>query len=187
MAKNKKKSFSKVSVSSPILNSSENEQIKVAELNTITPKLDVDENKLLSKEVIELPNAVTSDEFTETIKSLETSELTKTKETLCNEDNRKVSETNLDIEYRKNDEVIAFEIVEPEVTLEHKLDKNISSNEEKNIVELTEIQIKYEEQNISNNDKKNSVELTEIQIINEESVTPNKNSTNCGRKYCSIL
>jgi hypothetical protein len=151
MAKNKKKSFSKVSVSQVILNSSDkNESIK----------LDINENKLLSEEAIELPKALTSDEYTETIKQLETSEYTETIETLCNEDNHKVPEANLDIEYVKNNEVNTSEIIEPDVT---------------------------QDQNISNNDKKNTVELTEIQIINEESVTHNKNSTNCGRKYCSML
>jgi hypothetical protein len=198
MAKNKKKSFSKVNVSLPIINSSDkNKPIKLDELNTIPSQMDV--NNQLDEEPIELPNALSSDEYTETIKQLETNEHTITAEVLCNdEDCQKLKEHDCKISaeqsFTEKDEcythinednnkvsddtnlVIVNGIVETEVTLER--DHNVSNNEEKkNTVELIEIQ----------NKEKNTVELTEIQIKNEESETTEKKLTNCSRKFCCIL
>jgi hypothetical protein len=193
MAKNKKKSFSKVNVSVPIINSSDNnEPIKLDELNTIPSQID--------EEAIELPKGLTSVEYTETTKPLETNELTKTAEALYNDEAcQKLKEHDCKISdeqsFTEKDEcyilinednkvsedknlVIVNEIVVSEVTLE--LDNNVSNKEEeKNTVELTENQNKNEE--------KNSVELTEIQNKNEETDTTDEKLKNCSRKFCSIL
>jgi hypothetical protein len=223
MAKNKKKSFSKVNVTRPILNISDNNEA-----------VKLDQNKVLAEEDNTFQNTLTSDKFTETIKALETDENTKSVEllfnnevcqklkehdykisdeqpyilndkclTLVNQDNNKTSEdenlvivneivetkvineidNNISIFKEKNNTIELNEIKDTNET------KNISINEEKNnTIELIEIKDTNETKNISiNEEKNNTIELNEIQIKNKETETIENKSTNCSRKFCSIL
>jgi hypothetical protein len=180
MAKNKKKSFSKVNVSQPKLSLDNNEQIKL------------DENNILSKESIEISKVLILDEPINTEEDIKIShEQSYTQEDNCsvsfNDNIIKLPEnTNLIIESVKNKEVIALEIVKTEVTQE--LEQNNSNIEEKNNSNIEEQNIpNNEEKNNSIIEEKNKVEISEIQIKNEGNETSEKKLTNCSRKFCTIL
>jgi S-DNA-T family DNA segregation ATPase FtsK/SpoIIIE len=213
MAKNKRKSFSKVTVSSPVLTN----------LDKIPPKLDILENNLSSEKVIEIPQDLKienidanteepkfSDEVYKNIKdyeyqlslgilclgeSINTNELEiLTKSEITDElEVLTKSEITDELEVLTKSEITdEFEILtKSEIITELEI---LTKLEETNKLEIVnhsgEIIVSEidnnQDKNISN-DKKNTIELTEIKILNEETIQSNNKSINCGRKYCCIL
>jgi len=210
MAKNKRKSFSKVTVVRP-------------ETNTT---LNLTENQLQSLEDTKLSTEITNNEIVEEMKSLELKEckenleenLEKTlEETFSMEVIEKLNDYNNMLSQQENikqsyniDENKSKLSLEKELTDEQYIiinDENINEllkekeennciDEKINTIEIKEI--KTEEKNISNTEEniieikeiktvENKIEMIEIKIENEETQTSKNKLTSCGRKFCSIL
>jgi hypothetical protein len=175
MAKNKKKSFSKVNVTRPILNISDNNEA-----------VKLDQNKVLAEEDNTFQNTLTSDKFTETIKALETDENTKSVELLFNNE---VCQKLKEHDYKISDEQ-PYILNDKCLTLVNQ--DNNKTSEDENLVIVNEIVETKVINEIDNNisifkEKNNTIELNEIQIKNKETETIENKSTNCSRKFCSIL
>jgi hypothetical protein len=207
MAKNKRKSFSKVTVSSPVLTN----------LDKIPPKLDILENNISSEKVIEIPQDLKIENIdanteepkfsNEVYKNLKDYEYKLSQGILCLGESINTNELEV---LTKSEITTELEVLnKPEITDEFEILTKSEITDEFEILNKSEILTKLEETNkleivnnsgeiivseIDNNqdknisnDKKNTIELTEIKILNEETIQSNNKSINCGRKYCCIL
>jgi hypothetical protein len=207
MAKNKRKSFSKVTVLQP-------------ETNTT---LNITENKLESLEDTKLSTEITNNEIIEQIKTFELKEdkenLDKilnievieklndynnllSQGILCQQEN--IIQSN-NIDENKSKLSLEKELNDDQYIIinEENINELLKEKEENNCIDekinTTEIkEIKTEEKNISNTEKniielneikkeENKIEMTEIKIESQETQTSKNKSISCGRKFCSIL
>ena len=181
MAKNKKKSISKIIISNPISNCIDNDNAhNLEELSTPTPALDVCENNSI------LDESTTVHELTELVQNtipINTVNPHKDKENI--QIQSEPSEIIKTIEQPKTlqpiqtIETTVKNLMEPDIILET-LEK--TENIKDDIV-------LSEQEQISNNinDKIDNIELTEIEIKNEETNSSQKKSSGCSRGWCSIL
>ena len=193
MAKNKKKSISKIIISNPISNCIDNDNAhNLEELSTPTPALDVCENNSI------LDESTTVHELTELVQNT----------IPINTVNPNKDKENIQIQSEPTDITKTIEPIEPIETIEtietiktiETIETTVTNLVERNIIleildtlEKTE-NIKddivlSEQEQISNNidDKIDNIELTEIEIKNEETNSSQKKSSGCSRGWCSIL
>ena len=181
MAKNKKKSISKIIISNPISNCIDNDNAhNLEELSTPTPALDVCENNSI------LDESTTVHELTELVQNtipINTVNPNKDKENIqIQSEPTDITKTIEPIEPIETIETTVTNLVERDIILEI-LDTLEKTENIKDDIVLSE------QEQISNNidDKIDNIELTEIEIKNEETNSSQKKSSGCSRGWCSIL
>ena len=165
MAKNKRKSFSKVTVSRPVLTN----------LDKIPSKLDILENSLSSEKVIEIPQDLNTNTINVNTEEPKFSD--------------KVNKNLRDHEYKSSQGLLYLgesnNVTESEVLTKQEETTELEVLTKQEEIIVSEIDNK-QDKNISN-EKKNTIELTEVKILNEDTIQSNNKSINCSRKYCCIL
>jgi len=177
MAKNKKKSVSKVIVSQPISNDTNR-----------------DESNAISEQVI----VSSSSDNLESAKHTE--QVVHTEQHFDNKPQQDIIDIT-DIDNKTNDNIVEIQINSKESPISPPLDNidsdslsieyNIISPDEQNseIIEIIDMKNLENNENTSNKIQ-DDIELTEIKIEsneNREQVSPQKKQSNCSRVWCSML